>query len=243
MIKIRCLVLFFLVYSGTVSAQEKYGSGGDDQILNFGFSFQYISSDYKILKKANWRDPYLDPESNAYVTDSLSSISSSPSQGFGLGFVTDVKLSDHANLRLTPSLSFADRDLDYHYTDPSKNKQQIVPATMVDLPLAIKIKSDRRTNFRAYMIGGARYSIDIISQKKLDDSGKIAVEKSLKNVRNILSYEAGIGFELYFEWFIMRPEIKLSNSFRSVLKPEANPYSSPVDKLFLHNLQLSIYFE
>ena len=243
MIKFYYLSLFFLFLHSIVFAQENWGGGGDDKKLNFGFSFQYISSEYKILKKSTWRDPYFDQQSNAFVTDSLYSISSPLSQGFGLGFVSDLKVADHVNVRFTPSLSFTDRVLDYHYSDPSKYRQQKVPATMVDLPLAIKIKSDRQINFRAYMIGGARYSLDIISQKKLDDSGFIPVEKLLKNNRKILSYEAGIGLELYFEWFIMRPEIKLSNSFRNVLKPEDNPYSSPVDKLFLRNLQFSIYFE
>lgn len=243
MIRIYYLILFLFVLHPAVYAQENLGSGGDDQALNFGFSFQYITSEYKILKKAGWRDPYFDTETNAPITDSLNSISSPPAQGFGLGFVSDVKFDDHVSLRLTPSLSFADRVLDYRYADPSKDRQQRIPATMVDLPLAVKIRSDRRMNFRAYMIGGAKYSLDIISQKKMDDSGNIPVEKLLKNVRNILSYEAGIGFELYFEWFIMRPEIKLSNSFRNVLKPEDNPYSSPIDKLFLRNLHFSIYFE
>lgn len=243
MIKFYYLFLFFLFLHSTVFAQENWGGGGDDQVLNFGFSFQYISSEYKILKKSNWRDPYFDQQTNTFVTDSLYSISSPLSQGFGLGFVSDVRLDNHADIRFTPSLSFTDRILDYHYADPSKYRQQKVPATMVDLPMAIKIRSDRRRNFRAYIIGGAKYSMDIISKKRLDDSGKIPVEKLLKNTRKILNYEAGMGFELYFEWFIMRPEIKLSNSFHNVLKPEDNPYSSPVDKLFLRNLQFSIYFE
>jgi hypothetical protein len=243
MIKFYFLFLFFLLLNSTIFAQQNWGGGGDDQILNFGFSFQYISSEYKVLKKPNWRDPFFDQQTNTFATDSLYSISSPISQGFGLGFVSDVRLNNYCNVRFTPTLSFTDRFMDYRYFDPSRYRQQRVPATMVDLPLAMKLRSDRRNNFRAYIIGGARYSMDIISQKKLDDSGKVPIEKFLKNKRNILSYEAGLGLELYFEWFIMRPEIKLSNSFRSVLKPEDNPYSSPVDKLFLHNLQFSLYFE
>jgi len=243
MIKFYYLILFFLFLHSTVFAQENWGGGGDDKVLNFGFSFQYISSEYKILKKTTWRDPYFDQQVNAFATDSLISISSPVSQGFGLGFVSDVKITELLHVRFTPSLSFADRDLDYNYTDQSKYRQQKVPATMVDLPLAIKIRSERRKNFRAYIIAGTKYSMDIISKKKLDDSGSVPVEKLLKNTRKILSYEAGIGLELYFEWFIMRPEIKLSNSFHSVLKPEDNPYSSPLDKLFLRNLQFSLYFE
>jgi hypothetical protein len=236
-------LLFLISSSGSVFAQQNWGGGVDDDILHWGFSFQYIMPQYKILKNPNWRVPYLDPETNTVVTTPLTSISSPAATGMGLGFVTDLKLGDNANLRFTPSLSFADRFLNYEYEGATAIKQKKVSATMGDLPLGIKIKSDRRNNFRAYFLGGVKYSIDIISAKKNDDSGNIALEKFVKNKRNILTYETGIGFDLYFEWFKMSPEIKLSNSFRSILKQENNPYTTPIDKLFLHSVQFSLYFE
>lgn len=244
MMKYFYAFLFLVFSSGSVTAQQNWGGGVDDDILHWGFSFQYIMPQYKILKNPTWRDPYMDPEENSAVTAPLNSISSPVSPGMGLGFVTDLKLGDNANLRFTPSLSFADRLIYYEYQGGTTTlREKKIPATMGDLPLGIKIKSDRRNNFRAYFLGGVKYSIDIISAKKNDDSGNIAIEKFVKNKRSILTYETGVGFDIYFEWFKMSPEIKLSNSFRSVLKQENNPYTAPLDKLFLHSLQFSLYFE
>lgn len=223
-------------------AQGNWGGGIDDQQLHFGFTFQYVSTEYKILKKPTWRNPIALETGNG-TTDSLYSISSPVSPGFGFGFVTNLRLSNHIDLRFTPALVFADRLLDYQYADPEKFKAQKVQTTLVDFPFGIKIKSDRRKNFRAYILGGAKYSMDIISKKKTDDEGNILLEKLVKNNKNIVWYEAGIGFDLYFEFFKMSPEIKLSNSYRSVLRPENHPYSAPLDKLFLRNLQFSLYFE
>jgi Outer membrane protein beta-barrel domain len=224
-------------------AQGNWGGGVDEEKQHWGYIFQYIAPEFKILKNANWRDPYFDTETSVIATDSLYSISAIASKGFGLGFVSDVRLGENANLRFTPALSFTERVADYRYANPAQDRQQKVAATTVDLPLGIKLKSDRRNNFRAYLLVGTKYSIDIISKAKTDDTGNIALEKLLKNNRTILSYEAGFGFDFYFEFFKMSPELKLSNSFNSVLKRENNPYSTPIDKLFLRSLQLSLYLE
>lgn len=240
-------VSFFLLFSGlffTASAQQqRWGGGVDDEVIHFGFTFQYVSSEYKIFKKPEWRNPFYDDETSSFVTDSLYSISSPVSPGFGLGFVTNLRIGDHADLRFTPGLVFSDRLLDYQYKDPASFRQQRVQATLVDLPLGFKLKSDRRRNFRAYILAGAKYSLDIVSKKKTNDAGFAPEEKLVKNTRGIVWYEAAIGFDLYFDYFKLSPELKLSNSVRSVLSPENHPYSTPIDKLLLRNLQFSLYFE
>jgi hypothetical protein len=96
------------------------------------------------------------------------------------------------------------------------------------------------------MIAGMRYSIDVTSKNKSDDIALSPEAKFLKNNKNTLWYEAGVGFDLYFEWLKMSPEIKFAQSTRSVLRDEdrlENPYTAPIDKLFIRNLQFSLYFE
>ncbi len=247
----RLLSLLLILSAGTAGfAQQNWGGGVDSEQLHFGFTFQYVSAEYKIFKNENWRDRY--SENGQTYTEPLRSISSPVSPGFGLGFVSDYKLGDHANLRFTPALVFSDRLLDYEfnagqmtdrYFEGNTAYQQKVQSTVVDLPMGIKLKSDRRKNFRAYMLGGVKYSLDIVSKKKTDNTDREITARLVTNNRNILSYEAGVGLDLYFEFFKLSPELKLSNSFRSVLKPERHPFSSPLDKLFLRNLQFSLYFE
>lgn len=179
------------------------------------------------------------------LTTPLVSISSPPSAGFGVGFVTDVRLGNHLNFRCTPSLVFADRLIDYKYEDQTQNTRKMVQSATVDIPLGFKLKSDRRRDFRAYFIAGIKYSQDIISKKKLNDSGPDPYAKLVKNNRGILWYEAGVGFDLYFEFFKLSPEVKLANSFYQVLDRTDSPnaYTKPLEKLFLRNLQFSLYFE
>ncbi|NQV74865.1 MAG: outer membrane beta-barrel protein [Bacteroidetes bacterium] len=240
-----CLLSFFSFNSSI--AQNNWGGGVDDEQLHFGFKFQYISSEYKIQKVENWKGPFIDPFNGLPMINSqLRSLSSPVTPGFGLGFVSDFRLGNNANLRFAPGMVFADVIVNYEFENPSLSMQRIVQGTLIDLPLGIKLKSDRRKNFRAYVIGGAKYSIDIISKNKTDDTALSPDVKYLKSLKNMVWYEAGVGFDLYFEFFKLSPEIKFSQSRRSVLKDSdrlENPYTAPIDKLFFRNIQFSLFFE
>lgn len=265
MIRKLSLILSLFIVSTATFAQN-WGGGIDDEDWSFGFNFQYISAEYKILKKPNWRspfyevpnalDPSYDPNSGIPITSNLNAISSQPSQGFGLGFVMNRMISDNFDIRATPSLIFSDRVVTYEYepmesinvgNGQTKNFQTVVDrkvqATMFEFPLGIKVKSNRLNNFRVYWLGGAKYSIDIASKKKTFDEGETAVNKFLKNKRNYLSYETGIGFDIYFEYFKMSPEIKLSYSANDLLQHDNTVYANPIDKLKLRQLTFSLIFQ
>ncbi len=253
MIKIKTFICFILsVLALNTFAQGNYGGGVDDQDLHFGFGFQYISSEYKIQKFSDWQKPAF--EDGVQVTSGLKSIRSIQNPGFGIGFVSDLYITPNVNLRFTPVFVFSDRIIDYEFVDGEQNDRHGVPSpegftrrtvssTMFEFPLGIKLKSDRKNNFRAYILAGMKYGIDIASKKNADDEGDIAIQKQLKNNKGILSYDVGIGFDLYFEYFKLSPEIKLSNSIKSILKREEHPYTSPLEKLYLRNFVFSLYFE
>lgn len=249
MIKRITLFVSFFLFSVSFAAAQNWGGGIDDERLNFGFSFQYIVSEYKLTKTKNWRAPYFDVDQNAYVTDSLKSLSSPTSAGFGIGFLVKYRLTSYIDARFTPTLVFNDRLLNYEYVDNRVNNptvalaQRKVQATMIDLPVGIRLRSDRLGNFRAYMLGGLKYSMDLASGKKTNDDNAAPVDKLVKNKRNFLSYEAGIGFEMYFEHFKMSPEIKVSQSFKDVLLHSGNPYVDPIEKAKLRHFTFSLFFE
>jgi len=243
------LFVIFLFAFTTASAQN-WGGGVDDENIHFGFTFQYTNSTYKVQRKGTWRERFRDPETNVPLTDSLTGVYSKSSPGFGIGFVVNGRISNHADIRLTPVLVFTDRLMQYDYEQPSRvnmpfnSVEQKVSATMVEFPLGIKIKSDRRNNFRAYMLYGAKYSMDIASKKKTDDSGQDYIYKLLKNKKSYLSAEAAFGMDLYFEYFKMSPEIKLSYSLNNILNnDEPNPYNAPIDRLMLRHVTFSLFFE
>ncbi len=239
------LIAFFGIISS--SKAQSWGGGVDDKDFHFGFTFQILSSEYKVLKKPDWRDPYYDLTQNPpgeALHNGLRSINTQEKLGYGLGFVVNKRMSSHTDLLLTPTLVFNDRILNYYLLDPGPVRQQVIQSTMVDIPLGIKLKSDRRKNFRAYMIGGLKYSMDITSAKKRSNEGRTAMEMLLQNKKNFLSYEAGLGMDLYFEYFKMSPEIKYSSTFNSILEHDGNnPYSNPLNKLMLRHVTFSLFFE
>ena len=244
----KTLILLFAVFGIFTHAKaQNWGGGVDEKDIHFGFTFQILSSEYKVLKRPDWRDPYYDltqVPAGEPLHNGLRSISSEEKTGYGLGFVVNKRVSEHADLRLTPTLVFSNRILNYQFMDPEPIKQQEVQATIVDFPLGFKLKSDRRKNFRAYMIGGLKYSMDITSAKKRSNDGRTALEMLLQNKKNFVSYEAGLGLDLYFEYFKMSPEIKYSSTFNSILERDNNnPYSTPLNKLMLRHVTFSLFFE
>lgn len=248
------IFLVFLLYISSTYAQGNWGGGVDEENIHFGFTFQYVATEYKIQKAPYWRMP-IDDLDNPGKYETLKSISSPANPGFGLGFVSDFFITKHLNFRFTPTLVFGDRIIDYEFESGKNYEQQeavaekegitrrMVPSTLVEFPFSLKLKSDRRNNFRAYLLGGMKYSTDIASKKRTDDAERTYFNKYLKNEKGFWSYEAGIGFDLYFEFFKLSPEIKISQSIQSILQRNNEPYSHPIDKLFLRTFIFSLYFE
>lgn len=253
--KLKLLLPLMCWFAVTTVKAQNWGGGIDDNNLHFGFTFQYVSSEYKILKTKDWKT--IDPGSEAGIPSNyplgLSSISSKPSSGFGIGFVVNQKVHDNVDIRLTPILVFNDRLLNYRFEEAPVNSnsgqvaqdvQKKLETTVVEFPLSLKIKSNRRNNFRAYMMGGVKFTADISSKKKTNNEPLSEMDKFVNNRRNFLSYEAGLGMDLYFEYFKMSPEIKLSYSFESLKKNEApHVFSTPIDKLMLRHVTFSLFFE
>src|SRR6218665_1733021 len=101
--KKNLLILLFSVIALTTKAQN-WGGGIDEETFNWGFGFQYIASEYKIIKAANWREPVPDPNiTTGPVSPTLNSMKSPLTAGFGIGFVLNYKLTKNLDLRSTPS--------------------------------------------------------------------------------------------------------------------------------------------
>jgi len=236
---------FLLVICGLLCSQlllaQAFGGGADDNQISFGFSFQYLMQDYKIIKKQDWQTPRPDAENGQPLTTPLTSISSKSMPGFTVGFITRYRLAENLEVRTTPALVFADRELSYTFRNTAENTQRLVQSTMVDVPLLLKLRSDRIGNFRAYLLAGAKYDYSL-SRGQKDDNDAPLVRK-VKNARGFASYEAGFGIDIYFEYFKLSPEIKVGNSFGNILVAENHPFSDPISKLFLHSIMFSLHFE
>jgi hypothetical protein len=115
----------------------------------------------------------------------------------------------------------------------------------VEFPLDIKIKADRRRNVGFYVIGGLKYSYDVISNKKVT-KGEDPFDEATRKVKlqsSGLSYEWGFGWDLYYQYFRFTPEIKFQHGISDLLKKEDHIYARPLDKLFSRVICVTLYFE
>lgn len=228
---------------------QRWAGGVDDEVLHYGFSFHYVHADYKIRLKKDWQRPFVDETGASMGTPVY--IYSPFTHGVGLGLLADAKVNDNVNLRFTPNIVFSNKRVVYGF-DPddvdlqgSDQLSKLVRASFVDLPLFIKFRSDRKNNYRGYLIAGGKYSFNVVSKKRYEDGDSPPHGKELKTKPGYFAYEAGIGFELYFDFFKMSPEIRWSQSVGNLLdrRQETNMFNYPIERLMLRNLQVSLFFE
>ncbi|HOY31826.1 MAG TPA: porin family protein [Bacteroidales bacterium] len=175
--------------------------------------------------------------------DSLTNVTTKPDLGFDIGIVSSLKLTKYLSLRFVPTLSFGNRNVEYNflYHDSipfTQNKK--IESTFMIFPIYIKYQSKRIGNFRAYIIGGAKYSIDMASQaKKKNKEG----EAPIKLARNDYMMDAGTGFDFFLPYFKFGIELKMSYGLRDLLIKENTIYTNSVKRLNSKIFQLSVTFE
>ncbi|MBP6403990.1 MAG: PorT family protein [Bacteroidia bacterium] len=232
---VPCLLLLFIFSTNHSQAQlnnspinlPKY----DHQKIHFGFTLGLNSTNFKVQLVPDFK-----------TMDSIYVVESEPVSGLNLGIVSNLRLGEYWDLRFIPALSFAQRNLIYQFIYPdsaSASTTKSVESTYLEFPLDLKFKSKRVTNYRMYVLAGARYSIDMVSQAKVRDKDRDIV----KLKRYDFGYEIGLGFDFYLTYFKFSPEIKMFNGLNNLLVKDNSRYASPLDKLNSKIFLVSFLFE
>lgn len=200
--------------------------------LHFGFTLG--------VNRANF---IIHPAPHFERFDTLKSVESVPKYGFNLGIVSELMLHQYITLRFIPSLSFAERNLQYDFQgfDTIVRKKSI-ESTFLNFPLNVKLRSKRVENFGAYILAGGSYSLDLASKRKAVTSTD-PNEQIVKLKRDDFGYEVGVGAEFYLEYFKFAIEGKLSIGTRNLLIKDNTVYSNSIDKLNSKVFLISITFE
>ncbi len=248
--------LFALLCSGSVSGQ-RFGVPNmptyDTDMFHFGFVLGANQSLVVLRPIPNLQHTVWD---STFVPDILPqpdsavvySIESRPTPGFVISIVSDMRLGPFFNLRFIPSLSFGDRDLVYNILVMREGDSSMVsvtkrvPSTYINFPLEVKYRAVRYGNFRPYLMGGAQYTLDLASQAKKRER-RSGAEKIVKFNANDVYLEAGVGFDLYNEWFKFGMELKMMYGMLDVLKRENNIYTNSIADLKSKIFQISFTFE
>ena len=200
----------------------------DRKPVHFGFLLGINSMDFKITPRA-------------IQADTLFILKSQDQKGFNLGIVSNFRLGRNTDLRFLPTLSFAERDINYTIEidgDLEEIKKDI-ESTFIEFPVNFKFKSNRYNNGRAYVITGLKYNIDLASQKDIDDEG----QELIKLKKSDLMYEVGFGVDFYLEYFKFSPELKATFGLVDMLVYDESIYTSSIQKMLTRGFTITLTFE
>lgn len=195
--------------------------------------------DYQNIQFGQTDCPDLKSLSSSYH---VIAICANPIPGFAVGIVGNLRLGNHLDLRFIPTLSFGDRNIGYKIKTISNDTLDVnknIQTNMVELPLELKFRSKRLNNFAAYLLTGAKYSIDMASTKKVQSAQNIIVKLD----RHDVAIQAGVGFDFYTPFFKFGTELKMSYGLRNILVRDQYMYSQVLDRLNNKMMQISFTFE
>lgn len=219
------LSLFLLT---EVQSQMNYLEKGN-KLIYFGIAVGVNYGDYKVVRK---------PKLDALLTDSIKLVSSKFGPGFDLGIIGNLQFHKYWDLRMVPTLSFSDKSIEFTDQDDIVTKKTI-SSIYLSLPLYLRYKSKPINDFRFFVLGGFRYNYDLNS-----NSNERNTESQLLVNKHDIGAEMGFGFQIFFQSFVLSPEIKVFHSLTNIKEPnEGLIYSRSIDKMFSRIFTLTINLE
>lgn len=228
-VAVTLLLLVLLGRSSTAQVNiYKDDQRFESRMFHFGITLALNRSNYKITLDPNYLDQ-----------NEILEVHGLTNPGFALGILSDLHISKSLDLRFIPDLAFADRSIQYALSTSDTIPIKRIESVYLEFPLHLKYKSRPYKDFRLYVLGGFKYSIDMQSNA----SARLA-ENLVKVYRNDIALEYGIGMEFHLPLVIISPEIKVSYGLLNVLKPDDNlNFSSVLEKLRARSIMFSLHFE
>lgn len=199
------------------------------RFLNYGFFIGAGSTKY-IAQNSSSLGTLADTSSTASLL-----VTPKSSIGLSLGFVMNFNLDQTWAVRLLPTYSIYERNIDYLFAD-SSNTTAVVATNMVEVPLLVKYRSQLRGTKGMYLVAGVKPAFSVSAQKAEDT-------EILRVANTNISVEYGFGFDVYFSFFRFSPEIRFSHGLGNILIQDNNRLSSPLQRLSTHNVTLYLHFE
>jgi len=221
----------------------------DEEPYHFGFILGLNQMLFSVKPVNNlpfikW-EPSQSPDISA---DSLFvySVTSTPTPGFTIGILGNLRLGKYFDMRFIPALSFGERRLNYSILSYNNDTatllyvEKSISSTYVDFPLEFRYKSKRLNNMLAYALGGVNYSIDLASQQKAEAASNTTTVKLFKNDVTLL---IGAGVDFYTSYFKFGIQARMSYGLNNLIQYEDNLYTNSIESLRSKVFMLSFTFE
>ena len=227
----RIVVGLLLVFLAIMSFGQRHNKflnlpNYDDKPIHYGFHLSVNHSAFRV-RHSDW-----------FVNnDTIQNLRGGGQSGFGLGFIFNFRVFKYGDVRVLPTVSFYTRTLNYGIKNSTEPVSATIQSSFVDLPLLFKYKAKRRSNARAYMVGGVKAGFEVGGKKKRKNDDELIVN-SLD-----LSLEYGVGLDLYYQYFKFAPELRFSLGLLNLVQPTESIYSWPIDRASTYTVSLFINFE
>lgn len=224
--KKQFLVLIILLLAIGARAQFNYHEMGKKSIY-FGIALGANVGDFKIIHSKK-----------VALNDTIRYFRPKVGPGFNLGIIANYQFHRYFDLRFIPTLSFSDKVIEYEDLNSNIQKKTI-SSIYLDFPLQIRFKSDPIKDFRIYVIAGVRYDYDLASNVKSRKA-----EDIIRLNKHDAAAEYGIGFMIYFPYFILSPEFKVSHGFINIHAPtQGLIYSRVIERMYSRTFTFTINLE
>lgn len=213
----------------------------DKKKIHFGFTLGGNSLKFSMRHAENFLSEPTDPETKSQVL----AVESSSIPGFQLGGLANFRLNNYFDARALFVLAFGQRNLTYTVRKTKKDIKEIiqkeaqVESIYAQLPLLIKLKSERIGNYRPYFIMGVNPHLDLASGSSDDRNDKAYIHLNKFD----LFYEAGVGIDFYLYYFKFATELKYSFGIMDMLRDDPSVYTRNLGQLYSHMFTLSFNFE
>jgi len=232
--KIALIILLFLMSGQDVMAQKN--ARGNYNFLDFqqkpyyfGITLGYNKSRFRVFHS----DDFI-------LNDSISTAQAVSGPGFNLGIVSNLKVGQYFDFRFLPTLSFAERNVQYSATNEDRRPYtRKVESVFVELPFHVRYKSAPYKDKRVFIITGVKYSFDVAS-----DSRTRQKDELVRIAPTDFAFEIGAGVQFFFPYFIFSPEFKVSQGLGNVLIFNENlDQSTVIEKIISRTFTVSLHFE
>ena len=195
----KALVIIAFLFANTLQAQNARGNYNfldfQQKPYYFGITLGFNSADFRIFHSRTF-----------ILNDSIQTAQSVTGPGFNLGIVTNLKIGDYFDFRFLPTLSFAERNIEF--TAASNGRllpRRKLESVFVELPFHLRYKSAPYKDMRLFVIAGVKYGFDVAS-----DSNTRQADTLVQVAPTDFSGEVGVGIQFFFPYFIFSPELKMS---------------------------------
>lgn len=205
----------------------------DDKFMHYGFYVAFNNGGFNVDHSSQFNLQLFDTTIN-----SITKVSGQRTIGFNLGFIFNMRLTEYFDLRGLPGVGFYQRPVMFTFQNDSTVTQlSDVTFSYFELPVMLKLKSERRKNFRAYVIAGINPMIEV---------GPVLEELDIKSLRAStidFAVEYGIGVDIFYPMFKFSPEIRFSHSLVNLHHKDPNIYSRAIQRMTAHSIKFIINFE